>query len=172
MFAAPVPREVGAKMLIHPLGKHVGTVGGGCGEGDVIRTVLDVLQTGDPETVHVDLTEDITMQALGVCGGIMDVFIERAAPGLSAPEPPAPYLAAPAVQPGMLHRPTRGAGRRATRVDAESCPGGPGDGRARGECWQAGSDLAGPRTPGRSRTGRGGSRSGRRRGRGAARAAA
>jgi xanthine dehydrogenase accessory factor len=75
-----VPREVGAKMLIHPLGKHVGTVGGGCGEADVIRTALDVLQTGAPETVHVDLTEDITMQALGVCGGVMDVFIERAEP--------------------------------------------------------------------------------------------
>lgn len=75
-----VPREVGAKMLIHPLGKHVGTVGGGCGEGDVIRTALDVLQTGESATVHVDLTEDITMQALGVCGGIMDVFVQRAAP--------------------------------------------------------------------------------------------
>ena len=75
-----VPREVGAKMLIHPLGKHVGTVGGGCGEADVIRTALDVLQSGSPETVHVDLTEDISMQALGVCGGIMDVFIERVEP--------------------------------------------------------------------------------------------
>ena len=28
-----VPREVGAKMIVHPLGKHIGTVGGGCGEG-------------------------------------------------------------------------------------------------------------------------------------------
>ena len=26
-----VPREVGAKMIINPLGQHVGTVGGGCG---------------------------------------------------------------------------------------------------------------------------------------------
>jgi xanthine dehydrogenase accessory factor len=75
-----VPREVGAKMIIHPLGKHVGTVGGGCGEADVIRTALDVLQTGEPASVHVDLTEEISMQALGVCGGIMDVFIERVEP--------------------------------------------------------------------------------------------
>jgi xanthine dehydrogenase accessory factor len=91
-----VPREVGAKMLIHPLGKHVGTVGGGCGEGDVIRTALDVLQTGEPAMVHVDLTEDISMQALGVCGGIMDVFIERAAPGEvdKLSEKPALFVAA------------------------------------------------------------------------------
>ncbi len=72
-----VPREVGAKMIIHPLGQHYGTVGGGCGEGDVIRAALDVLQTGEPATVHVDLTEDPTMQSLGVCGGIFNVFVER-----------------------------------------------------------------------------------------------
>jgi xanthine dehydrogenase accessory factor len=72
-----VPREVGAKMIIHPLGRHVGTVGGGCGEADVIRTALDVIQDGIPRTVHVDLTEEIDMNSLGVCGGIMDVFVER-----------------------------------------------------------------------------------------------
>ncbi|MEZ4768604.1 MAG: XdhC family protein [Caldilineales bacterium] len=72
-----VPREVGAKMIIHPLGQHVGTVGGGCGEADVIRAGLDAIQTGQPATVRVDLTEDPTMQSLGVCGGIMDVFVER-----------------------------------------------------------------------------------------------
>ena len=72
-----VPREVGAKMIIHPLGQHYGTVGGGCGEADVIRAGLDVLQTGEPATVRIDLTEDPTMQSLGVCGGIFNVFVER-----------------------------------------------------------------------------------------------
>lgn len=72
-----VPREVGAKMIVHPLGKHVGTVGGGCGEADVIRTGLDVIQDGQPRTVHVDLTEEINMQSLGVCGGTMQVFVEQ-----------------------------------------------------------------------------------------------
>jgi xanthine dehydrogenase accessory factor len=71
------PRGVGAKMIIHPYGKHVGTVGGGCGEADVIRAGLDVLADGQPRTVVVDLTEDISMQSLGVCGGILNVFIER-----------------------------------------------------------------------------------------------
>jgi len=75
-----VPREVGAKMIVHPLGQHVGTVGGGCGEADIIRAGLEVLQTGQPATVRVDLTEDISMQTLGVCGGIFDVFIEQVSP--------------------------------------------------------------------------------------------
>jgi xanthine/CO dehydrogenase XdhC/CoxF family maturation factor len=72
-----VPREVGTKMIIHPAGQHLGTVGGGCGEADVIRAGLDVIDAGNPQTVEVDLTEDISMQSLGVCGGIMDVYVER-----------------------------------------------------------------------------------------------
>ena len=71
-----VPREVGAKMIIHPYGQHVGTVGGGCGEADVIRMGLDVIQDGEPRNVFVDLTEEISMQSLGVCGGVMNVYIE------------------------------------------------------------------------------------------------
>ncbi len=71
-----VPREVGAKMIIHPLGQHYGTVGGGCGEAEVIRAGLDVINTGQQQTVEIDLTKDISLQNLGVCGGIMDIYIE------------------------------------------------------------------------------------------------
>ncbi len=71
-----VPREVGTKMLIHPQGRHLGTIGGGCGESDVIHAGLRALDDGQPILVHVDLTEDISMASLGVCGGIMDVFVE------------------------------------------------------------------------------------------------
>jgi len=71
-----VPREVGAKMIIHPYGQHIGTVGGGCGEADVIRIGLDVIQDGEARNVFVDLTEEISMQSLGVCGGVMNVFVE------------------------------------------------------------------------------------------------
>jgi len=75
-----VPRGVGTKMIIHPLGRHVGTVGGGCGEAEVIRSGLETLHTGRPQNVHVDLTEEISMQALGVCGGTMRVFVEPWSP--------------------------------------------------------------------------------------------
>jgi xanthine/CO dehydrogenase XdhC/CoxF family maturation factor len=75
-----VPREVGTKMIVHPLGQHVGTIGGGCGEGDVIRAGLLAINTGEPQRLEVDLTEDISMESLGVCGGIMEVFIEPFSP--------------------------------------------------------------------------------------------
>ena len=120
-------------MIIHPLGKHVGTVGGGCGEGDVIRTALDVIQTGEPATVHVDLTEDISMQALGVCGGIMDVFVERAeAGGLATGRP----RGTPAVRPGFLDA------LRESMLNRVA--GGPGDRRQRRPGGSAGRRLARP----------------------------
>jgi xanthine dehydrogenase accessory factor len=72
-----VPREIGTKMIIHPQGRHFGTVGGGCGEADVIKAGLNVIDTGTPQIVEVDLTEDVRMQSLGVCGGIMRVFVEH-----------------------------------------------------------------------------------------------
>ncbi len=71
-----VPREVGAKMVVHPLGQHIGTVGGGCGEADVIRAGLDALSDGQERNVPVDLTEPISMESMGVCGGVMNVFVE------------------------------------------------------------------------------------------------
>jgi xanthine/CO dehydrogenase XdhC/CoxF family maturation factor len=52
-------------------------VGGGCGEADVWRTALAVLADGEPRTVVVDLTEAIAMTTDGVCGGIMNIFVER-----------------------------------------------------------------------------------------------
>ena len=71
-----VPREVGAKMLVHRGGKITGTVGGGCGEAEVWRAALNVIDTRRPHTVRVDLTEEIAMESQGVCGGIFDVFIQ------------------------------------------------------------------------------------------------
>jgi xanthine dehydrogenase accessory factor len=71
-----VPREVGAKMLVQLGGKISGTVGGGCGEADVWRAALTVIDTRRPTMVQVDLTEEIAMESQGVCGGIFDVFVQ------------------------------------------------------------------------------------------------
>ena len=71
-----VPREVGAKMLVHRGGAISGTVGGGCGEAEVWRSALNVIDTKRPSMVQVDLTEEIAMESQGVCGGIFDVFVQ------------------------------------------------------------------------------------------------
>lgn len=70
------PREVGARMLVRRDGATDGTVGGGCGEADVWRAALDVLSDDRARMVEVDLTNDIAINTDGVCGGIMDIFVE------------------------------------------------------------------------------------------------
>lgn len=79
------PRKVGAKMLVDPEEGLVGTVGGGCGEGEVLEAVAEVLRTGVPKMVRIDLTKDFLSWDPAVCGGTMDVFVEaigtRAADG-------------------------------------------------------------------------------------------
>lgn len=74
------PRKVGARMMVDPTVGLVGTVGGGCGEAEVIESAQRVLESGSAERVRVDLTEDFTTWSPAVCGGVMDVFVERVDP--------------------------------------------------------------------------------------------
>src|SRR5207237_10837034 len=84
-----VPREVGAKMLVHAGGKISGTVGGGCGEAEVWRSALNVIDTRRPSMVQIDLTAEIAMDSQGVCGGTFDVFVQ---PWHTTPMRAAPIL--------------------------------------------------------------------------------
>jgi xanthine dehydrogenase accessory factor len=74
------PRKVGARMVVDPEQGLVGTVGGGCGEAEVIEAAHRVLSTGVAEHVQVDLTDDLMSWSPAVCGGIMDVFVEAVTP--------------------------------------------------------------------------------------------
>lgn len=71
-----VPRREGAKMLIFPHGRTVGTIGGGCGEAEVRREALAVLDEGKPKTYQVLLNSDLAAEEGMVCGGIMEVYLE------------------------------------------------------------------------------------------------
>jgi xanthine dehydrogenase accessory factor len=73
------PRRAGARMLVRPDGSLSGTIGGGCGEAEVWSEAREVLKDGRPRLVQVDLTNPIDGEDK-VCGGVMDVFLERIAP--------------------------------------------------------------------------------------------
>ena len=70
------PREVGARMLIAADGASHGTVGGGCGEAEVWGEAMEVLETGRPKLIEVDLLHDHDAEGGRACGGYMYVFIE------------------------------------------------------------------------------------------------
>ena len=75
-----VPRDVGSRMLIEPGRGLVGTIGGGCGEGEVIAAAGAVLAAGEPRVVRVELMDAVESWSPAVCGGVMDVLVEPVSP--------------------------------------------------------------------------------------------
>jgi xanthine dehydrogenase accessory factor len=72
-----VPREVGSQLLVCSGGQTRGTIGGGAGEAKVLRQAGIVLQTGDKQQVTIDLSGSPQRQIEGICGGHMQVWLER-----------------------------------------------------------------------------------------------
>ncbi|MCG1025179.1 XdhC/CoxI family protein [Dehalobacter sp.] len=71
-----VPRKAGAKMLVWPDGRILGSIGGGCSEGAVIQTALDIILNGGYKIQKIDLTGLLAEDEGMVCGGMMQVLIE------------------------------------------------------------------------------------------------
>jgi xanthine dehydrogenase accessory factor len=73
-------RREGARLLVPSDGKPVGTISGGCLEGDVREAAVEVMREGVPRLLHFDLTADdeaVWGWGLG-CNGVVDVFVEPA----------------------------------------------------------------------------------------------
>ncbi|MBM4129456.1 XdhC family protein [bacterium] len=66
-----VPRQPGAKMIVHADGRLTGSVGGGRAEAHVLEQAALVAGDGVCRTVAIDLDG-----GHGVCGGRMTVFLE------------------------------------------------------------------------------------------------
>lgn len=72
--STPVP--TGAIMAVNSLGGIVGTVGGGCGEHEIVKHALETLRTGRAQLVSLDMSNDVAEEEGMVCGGRMKVWIE------------------------------------------------------------------------------------------------
>jgi xanthine dehydrogenase accessory factor len=71
-------RSPGARMLITDDGRWVGSISGGCLEGDALRKARQVMTDKKPFTVTYDTREE-SNQNLGIglgCNGVIDVLIE------------------------------------------------------------------------------------------------
>jgi xanthine dehydrogenase accessory factor len=71
------PRKAGAKMLVYPDGHHVGTVGGGCIDRHVFSEVGRVLADGKARLCRYQLDAEMAAELGMICGGRMEVFVER-----------------------------------------------------------------------------------------------
>jgi len=73
------PRKAGAKMLIRNDGTFIGSVGGGGLEKQVKEKAMEVMNSGEPQIMHFDLSGRGENAAM-ICGGQMDVFLEPVLP--------------------------------------------------------------------------------------------
>ena len=73
------PRSVGTKMLIRADGTTVDTIGGGCIESEVIQKALLMMRTEDEgfRLCTVDMTADAAEDEGMVCGGVVEVMLEK-----------------------------------------------------------------------------------------------
>ena len=74
------PVKSGAMMAVDKVGRTVGTIGGGCGEGAVLKDAYRIIGSGTQCTVTVDMSNDIAEAEGMVCGGEMKVLITDVSP--------------------------------------------------------------------------------------------
>ena len=73
------PRPVGSHLVIDGEGSFLGSVSGGCVEGDVITEALDVIADGKPRMLEFGVADETAWRAGLSCGGRIRVYVEKVA---------------------------------------------------------------------------------------------
>ena len=71
------PRPVGSHLVVDGAGHFLGSVSGGCVEGDVVSEAMDVIASGGPKTLEFGVADETAWRAGLSCGGRITVFVER-----------------------------------------------------------------------------------------------
>ncbi|MFB0545681.1 MAG: XdhC family protein [Anaerolineae bacterium] len=74
------PAKVGAKIVVWPDGRRVGTVGGGKLEERVVAEAQEALRKGESRLVHYTLREEGEDAVGMLCGGEVQIFVELCNP--------------------------------------------------------------------------------------------
>ncbi len=74
------PRPPGSQLLADDTGRFMGSVSGGCIEGEVVRRALEVIETGAPELLEFGVTNEDAWSVGLSCGGRIQVFVEPVDP--------------------------------------------------------------------------------------------
>ena len=71
------PRPVGSNLVIDDQGNFLGSVSGGCVEGDVVTEALDVIESGKAKTLEFGVADETAWRAGLSCGGTIRVYVEK-----------------------------------------------------------------------------------------------
>jgi xanthine dehydrogenase accessory factor len=64
-------------MVITSSGQISGSVSGGCVEGAVLETGLEVLKSGQPELLQFGVSDNVAWDVGLACGGTIEIFVEK-----------------------------------------------------------------------------------------------
>jgi xanthine/CO dehydrogenase XdhC/CoxF family maturation factor len=71
------PRPVGSHLVIDETGGFLGSVSGGCVEGEVVTEAQDVIEDGKPRMLEFGVADETAWRAGLSCGGRIKVYVER-----------------------------------------------------------------------------------------------
>lgn len=74
------PRPAGSQVVVRSDGLFVGSVSGGCVEGQVIETALEVIQSGVPQQLEFGVSRDQAFEVGLACGGTVVLWVEPVHP--------------------------------------------------------------------------------------------
>jgi xanthine dehydrogenase accessory factor len=75
-----IPSYESAKLLVREDGSMIGTIGGGCVEGEVWNVAREVIASEKPRHLSFNLGQDAAYDNGLICGGQLDVFVEPVLP--------------------------------------------------------------------------------------------
>jgi len=71
------PRPAGSQLAVNDSQSFVGSVSGGCIEGAVIETAMQVMVDGKAKLLEFSVTNELAWEVGLACGGTVEVFVER-----------------------------------------------------------------------------------------------
>jgi xanthine/CO dehydrogenase XdhC/CoxF family maturation factor len=71
------PRPVGSHLVVDGEGNFLGSVSGGCVEGEVITEAVDAIADGRPRMLEFGVADETAWRAGLSCGGRIRVLVER-----------------------------------------------------------------------------------------------
>ena len=71
------PRPVGSHLVIDADGNFLGSVSGGCVEGEVVSEAGEVIADGKPRTLTFGVADETAWRVGLSCGGRISVYVEK-----------------------------------------------------------------------------------------------
>jgi xanthine/CO dehydrogenase XdhC/CoxF family maturation factor len=71
------PRPVGSKLAVDETGRMIGSVSGGCVEGAVVESALEIIRSGTPRLLDFGVTDEQAWEVGLACGGRVQIFVEK-----------------------------------------------------------------------------------------------